>query len=156
MSKTGVISGSPTELCIEEGMYTIAARCSDTGSIVTTQLSLAVWPKRPQVRYSPEMVQGRVGEPFRLIRPVSNTGGEVERFEAPELPAGLILNPRTGELSGLPTEALDKGALTIIASNRSGQCQCQVLMKITPRPTTVHYNTDASRRLRVGELVELR
>lgn len=82
---------------------------------------------------------------------------EVDLFEVePPLPAGLQLDPKTGHISGEPTEVTDFSTYTITASNESGTCT-QTLgfaVKVLP-PCNLRYPT-VDEVYGVGEMVILK
>ncbi|MES2573213.1 MAG: putative Ig domain-containing protein, partial [Verrucomicrobiota bacterium] len=97
-AKTGVISGTP----VTPGTFVIGISASNFSGSVSASLTLKVSSKPLSIpvilsgmRYR---AQSRVPFAFRIV-----AGNAPESFSATSLPAGLTLNPITGEISGTPT-----------------------------------------------------
>lgn len=59
------------------------------------------------------------------------TGGTPTSFSCvPDLPAGLVINPTSGIISGTPTEATPSQVHTITASNESGQDTANITIEV--------------------------
>lgn len=109
---TGEIKGFPSVLS-PPTIYTITASNSTASVIFTTSISVVIPPPSGFSYSSPhEFTQGI---PITGITP-SITGTGIT-FTATNLPAGLILNPTTGEITGTPTAASPSTVYIIRASN---------------------------------------
>ena len=109
---TGEIKGFPSVLS-PPTIYTITASNSTASVIFTTSISVVIPPPSGFSYSSPhEFTQGI---PITGITP-SITGTGIN-FTATNLPAGLILNPTTGEITGTPTAASPSTVYIIRASN---------------------------------------
>lgn len=73
------------------------------------------------------------GEAITANAPVV-TGGTPSAFSvAPALPAGLVLDPRTGVLSGTPTALQRQASYTVTARNSAGAVQAPLQITVTAR-----------------------
>jgi len=66
----------------------------------------------------------------------SASGGAIDRFEvAPQLPAGLALNPTSGVISGTPTAIAASSAYVVTASNAGGAATTRLQIEVRATPT---------------------
>ena len=109
---TGEIGGFPSVLS-PPIIYTITAANSTASIIYTTSIRVVIPPPSGFGYSSPnDLTQG---VPITGIRPtITGTG---ITFTAANLPAGLSLNPTTGEITGTPTAASPSTVYVIRASN---------------------------------------
>lgn len=109
---TGVISGTPTTV----GNYTVTLSASNDNGTANQTLILDVkLPKAPAITSMPTTT-ATVDQPcFHYI----TASDEPKSFSATDLPAGLSLDPKTGEISGTPTSA-GTYMITLSASNEIG------------------------------------
>jgi len=114
--ETGVISGTISGSSSVDGPYEVTVTATDSeGGNVSSTFTLDVNNPAPEVDLEslPSGVitdEVLVGAPFvmDISDVVSDPDGDaVLSFSSDELPAGLTLNPVTGRLSGIPTEAQD-------------------------------------------------
>ncbi len=109
---TGVIGGFPSVLS-PPVIYTITAANSTADVIFTTSIRVVIPPPSGFSYSSPhEFTQGI---PITGIRP-SITGTDIT-FSAANLPAGLTINPTTGEITGTPTAPSPSTVYIIRATN---------------------------------------
>lgn len=109
---TGVIGGFPSVLS-PPTIYTITAANSTADVIFTTSIRVVIPPPSGFSYSSPhEFTQGI---PITGIRP-SITGTDIT-FTAANLPAGLTINPTTGEITGTPTTPSPSTVYIIRATN---------------------------------------
>ncbi|MEY3918204.1 MAG: hypothetical protein RLZZ132_539, partial [Bacteroidota bacterium] len=109
---TGEIKGFPSVLS-PPVIYTITAANSTASIIYTTSIRVVIPPPSGFSYSSPhEFTQG---VPITGITP-SISGTEIT-FTAASLPAGLNINPTTGEITGTPTQASPNTVYIIRASN---------------------------------------
>jgi hypothetical protein len=127
---TGVISG--TALAASSGTtYTVTA--SNGGGAATAVLTLEILSPPTALTY-PSSVTGMVGAALAQVAPTLT--GDADSFTVhPPLPAGLVLDPATGTLSGTPTSARLPLSYTVVASNLGGALtQSQFLLTVDPPP----------------------
>jgi hypothetical protein len=75
-----------------------------------------------------------VGQPVVPNRP-SASGGTVERYSvAPQLPAGLALDPATGVISGTPTAVAPAAVYVVTAENAGGNTTARVEIEVRSTP----------------------
>ncbi|QBC42621.1 Ig domain-containing protein [Iodobacter fluviatilis] len=132
---TGVISGQPTEL-IAEGAYTITARNAQGSSTAVLLISVSAQTVAPSGFLYPivnvALKQGQV-VPAGLMLP-SYTGTVANSFSlasSVNLPAGLSLNPNTGEISGTPSSLSISRIYTIQATNSAGSAKAFLRISVS-------------------------
>jgi len=128
--ETGVISGTISGSSSVDGPYEVTVTATDSeGGNVSSTFTLDVNNPAPEVDLEslPSGVitdEVLVGAPFvmDISDVVSDPDGDaVLSFSSDELPAGLTLNPVTGRLSGIPTEAQDDPyVFTVYVSDGEG------------------------------------
>jgi hypothetical protein len=127
---TGVISGTP--LAASSGTtYTVTA--SNAGGAATTDLTLEILSPPTALTYSSPVTAG-VGSALPPLIPT--LAGDADSFAVhPPLPAGLVLDPATGSVSGTPTSARLPLVYTVVASNKGGALtKSQFLLTVDPPP----------------------
>jgi len=127
---TGVISGTPLTAA-PEATYTITA--SNEAGATTTTLNLAVLVPPTALTYT-SPVTGTVGAALTPLVP--SLSGDADSFSIrPALPAGLMLDPVTGIVSGTPTSARVPVTYVLTASNVGGAfTQSELLLTVDPPP----------------------
>jgi len=128
--ETGVISGTISGSSSVDGPYEVTVTVSDPeGGEVSSTFTLDVSNPAPEVDLEslPSGVltdEVLVGAPFVMDVGdiVSDPDGDAAlSFSSDELPAGITLDPDTGRLSGVPTEAQDEPyAFTVYVSDGEG------------------------------------
>ncbi len=127
---TGLISGTP----LVPGYFPVrveAFNASGHGSA-----SLAILVKRAAaapVYVGPSSIGGKVGEAFSFHLPFNNEVTSISFHEASPnpMPAGLLINPSTGEISGVPTETFF-GQVQFVASGPGGTTNAYLYIRIVP------------------------
>jgi Putative Ig domain len=128
---SGVISGTP--LAASSGTtYTVTA--SNAAGAATAVLTFEILVPPPTALTYPNPVTGTVSA--ALIPLVPTLTGHADAFTVfPPLPAGLMLDPLTGIVSGTPTSARLPLTYTVIASNVAGALiKSQILLTVDPPP----------------------
>lgn len=105
LSSTGTISGTPTNT----GISNFTVKVTDAISQVDTQpLSVTISPVPPPLTITTNSLQdGRRGRPYAATLKASGGTIPYSWSVTPALPAGLILAPATGVISGTPTAMSD-------------------------------------------------
>ncbi|WP_395618084.1 putative Ig domain-containing protein [Aquirufa sp.] len=146
---TGIISGTPSALK-SIATYIITARNaagSDTARLVITVRT----PVKPDSLEYPTPNTFIVGDPIETMKP--KVKGGVSLFTvAPELPAGLSLDPSTGWVTGTPSIAKDSAIYVFTATNVSGSTSANVAITVINRPIEFDY-TPTSVTFNRGELI---
>ena len=138
---TGVISGTP-EVNSTAIIYTVtgtaASGCS-TAATFTLEVFSAVAPSA--MSYAPASQTVRQGTAITAMVP-SASGGVIASYSiSPALPAGLIFNTTTGEITGTLTAA-QTGATThtITATNSGGSTTATITLIYNTAPTDLSVN----------------
>ncbi|HWJ31763.1 MAG TPA: Ig domain-containing protein [Gaiellaceae bacterium] len=98
LSSAGLISGTPTAT----GDFTFKVRVTDGTRAATQAFALTVVQ---QLKIAAVTVpSGEVSVPFS-VKPSANGGKAAYKWSAASLPAGIAIDPATGELSGRPSVA---------------------------------------------------
>ena len=103
---TGTVSGTPTTT----GSYTFTVEVTDSaGGTDTQSISMDIYD--PIVITTTSLADGHVGTAYsQTLGATGGSGGYTWTVAVGSLPAGLVLNPSTGVISGTPTSA---GTVTI-------------------------------------------
>jgi len=124
LQNNGVISGTPTI----PGTYTFQMYVIDSSPIqqnfTTTNYTLTINPSGPLAIRTTGLMDGTVDTPYQAQ--LVATGGTpplVWTITAGGLPAGLILNPTTGAITGDPTSAPGTYPLTVEVQDNSSPPQ---------------------------------
>jgi Putative Ig domain len=131
---TGVISGTPTRAS-EAATFAITA--TYRGGLSTFPLVLSVTEPPSHLSY-PSPAKGTVGAVLRPLSP--RIAGTVEHyFVTPALPAGVILDNRSGLITGTPSVARTLAPYTITASSQAGNTSFIFLLAVAaPSPGSNH------------------
>jgi hypothetical protein len=128
---SGVISGTPTTVTAQ-APYTITA--TNAGESTTTKVSIVVVTSNstaPAVSYRSLFYTFTVGVAAQTITPYNQPGSPSSWSVAPALPAGLSLNPTTGEITGTPTVAASAATYTVTALSSQGLSAGTVMIAVT-------------------------
>ncbi len=125
---TGVISGIPTT----EGSHAITVSAINEFGVGTQTLSLVVVPPTPVLTVH---AFATVGQPFRYNITADNkpTG-----FVAMGLPPGLLLDPLTGVISGIPTG--EGTHIVTLSATNTGGTDSQPLKLTVSLPSKIHFD----------------
>ena len=125
----GVISGSPTKA---SGPATFVVNASGAEVSASFPLVLSVTEPPCALSYvSP--VNATVGATLALLSP--SFAGTVEHYAvSPTLPPGIVLDSKSGIVSGVPREARSLAAYTITASSLAGSTRFVLLLTVGASP----------------------
>ena len=127
-SVTGAISGTPTAVS-NATTYTVTA--SNSGGSASTTVTILVNDAPPSsVSYTPSSLTLTKDVPMSSVTPTSTGGAVVSWSVSPALPAGLILNTSTGEISGTPTAVSSSTSYTVTATNAGGSSSATVTIQV--------------------------
>ena len=161
---TGVISGTPT-IAIVESVYTITA--TNTGGSTSYDLTLTVMRRAPgalQYGYRPDSsLSWKSQNRFVFTRltgfdetspraidnlannpsPQLGTGDPVATYSVnPSLPPGLLLDPKTGVLSGRPVNILDETLYRMSGTNSGGKASVVIRIAVNSiAPKNMDYDS---------------
>jgi uncharacterized repeat protein (TIGR01451 family) len=139
---TGVISGTPTAVTPLTN-YTITA--SNAGGSNSTIMTLQVNDVVPTIEYLPNdlsMTNNTASIDLPLTPTLTGAGTIVSWTVSPSLPSGLALDAATGEITGTPTELLQRTMFTITGTNTGGSATAYVNITIVDEVPTVVYTPD--------------
>jgi hypothetical protein len=131
-TSTGVISGTPTAVTPTAG-YNVTASSSD-GSATAT-LVITVNDRAPAgLAYSAPIAVYTDGVDIAANDP-SSTGGAVASYSvSPDLPAGLNLDPSSGQITGAPTRVTAMASYTVTATNATGNTTAALTITVMAPP----------------------
>ena len=113
---TGAISGSPTEVNI----FSFTVQAENIGGIDTRVLSIEIAPVvLPPVIITTSLPSGIVNQEYNALLEATGITPITWLLMDGDLPTGLTLDPLTGVISGIPTEA-NTFNFTIVAENYGG------------------------------------
>ena len=141
-TSTGEISGTPTAVT-SSATYTITA--SNTGGSATTTVTIVVNDIIPSsVTYSPNSFTLTKDSSMTATTPTSSGGPVVSWAVSPSLPAGLVLDTSTGEISGTPTAVASSATYTVTATNTGGSATTTVTIVVNDIiPSSVAYSPNS-------------
>lgn len=129
---SGVLSGTPTAIT-PQITYTITATNVSGSAAVALPITVNDVPPSG-LTYSQPFLTCTKGTLLAPDTP-SSAGGAVTRYGiSPALPAGLVLDPATGILSGTPTAVAPRTAYTLTASNSGGDATAQISLAVNEAP----------------------
>jgi len=130
--QSGVIHGVPREI-VPRKPYTITARNPDGETSVTVQFSVSLAPPT-ELAYPDQKPE------YPRLIPMSiqpTVEGTVDEYTiTPALPAGIAIDPKTGVISGTPTEVADSTEYTVTATNTTGSVTAPVTFAVKTMPPT--------------------
>ncbi len=136
---TGVISGNP-EFITPTATFRLIAR--NAGGEAETFFELTVNPQAPcGLFFAEEDIKyvGQISEVFNA--PSFGCGPVAEWTIEPVLPEGLLLDPESGVISGVPTGLIPRTEFTVIASNVTGFDVRSIFIEVeTPAPCALSYS----------------
>ena len=112
-TSTGKITGTPAET----GKFTFRARLEDSIGRCEKDITLTIKAVKPVIK-TPKLPKGQAGEYYEYTFEISK-GTTPVTWSASGLPSGLTLDPSTGKISGIPTDAFKKN-IAVTAKNSAG------------------------------------
>ncbi len=125
---TGLITGTPARV----GTYQVLLSATNAGGTATATLTLTVTPPTPVIN-SPLTASARVNAPFTYQ--ITATSSPTS-FSASGLPAGLVIDPASGLITGAPSVTGVFG-VTLAATNATGPGQPATLTLTVLAPPPV-------------------
>ena len=135
---TGVISGTPTEL-MSSTNFTLSA--NNSGGSATSIVSISVIDVPPtNLRYSLNPAVYALKKSIVANIPGNNGGVPTSYTVSPALPAGLVLDAATGEISGTPNNESSAAPFIVTATNTGGSTSIIVSIEVKAvAPTGLSY-----------------
>lgn len=126
VSSTGVITGTPTAA----GTTNVVLGATNANGTTNATLTITVGAANAApIITSPASAPGTAGAPF--VTYVITASGLPTSYTATGLPAGLVLNPVTGAISGTPTVG-GTSIVTITATNSNGTSTATLTIVVAP------------------------
>ncbi len=143
---TGAITGTPTQL----GNFPVVVSATNragTGSAVVTVTITSTPPPPTSLPFfeGEDMAVGFVGLPLSY----SLYGFYATSYAATGLPAGLSLNPATGNITGTPTQT-GTFSVPVSATNAAGTVQAVLTIAVDAVPPVPYFYTPAEATATVG------
>ncbi|MGA1534571.1 MAG: HYR domain-containing protein, partial [Planctomycetota bacterium] len=124
--------GDPFPLGTTTVLYTAT---DSSGNFVTGGFLVTVTLEAPTaLTYPVPGISCFVGSAIPPLSPSASGGPVVEYSITPPLPAGLQLDPTTGEISGTPLSATSATSHTVTATNAAGSATASLLIEVAPDP----------------------
>lgn len=120
----GVISGIPTQ----PGTYTVLLSATNACTHATATLTLRIASSVPVIT-SPPLAQGAEDQPFTYQITATE---QPTLYGAENLPAGLAVDPTTGQIRGVPAVS-GEFDVTVFARNPWGEGRSTIRFSIAPR-----------------------
>jgi uncharacterized repeat protein (TIGR01451 family) len=131
-SVTGVVSGTPTAAS-SASLYTVTA--SNSGGSATTALTIVIAAVPPSsLTYSANPAVFTRGQAIASDVPSVEGGAATSFTISPALPAGLVLAPTTGVISGTPTVMSGPTTYVVTATNSGGAITCSLAITVNDAP----------------------
>lgn len=132
--ETGIISGTPLLSQIATD-YTVTA-ANPVGFVVTT-ISLEVDGAPSDLSYQGNPFVWWEGKDYSISPSMT---GLVESFTIdPKLPAGLVIDPATGVISGAPSASQLVKKYTVTATNPAGKATSEIQITVNGKPGKITY-----------------
>ena len=137
-ASTGVISGTPASPT-PAATYTVTA--SNTGGLSNAApLTITVIDSAPIFSYVPNAYVWTVNSPITPISPTLTHGTVTLWRISPAVPAGLVFDSATGQISGASTVLSPNTSYTVTASNNWGSVTAEPLfINVVDVPPAIHY-----------------
>lgn len=131
-SNVGTVTGTSTVVSpTVTTTYTLTATNASGSATAPTTVTVTAATGKPAITYSPSSLMAVVGTLITPLTP-ANTGGAAASWAiAPTLPAGLSLNPTTGQISGTPTAVSASTLYTVTATNAAGNGTATLTLAVT-------------------------
>jgi uncharacterized repeat protein (TIGR02543 family) len=135
---------------------TAAGEGGGTGNATVTCSSSAPPVPAPNFSYSNSTINATRGTAI-TSRTASSTGGTIDSYAVqPTLPAGLLLNPTTGEISGTPSAPSNTAIYAVTATQNGTGATKTVNVTITvTNPATTLVISDLANAAQVGRVETL-
>jgi hypothetical protein len=140
--QTGAITGTPTALS-HATVYTVTG--TNAAGMVTTRLQIEVKATAiapDTLSYLDNSIIYVTNTAITPNMPIAS-GGEITQYTvSPALPAGLVLDPQTGVITGTPTTVTPPTVLTVTGSNSADSVDTQLTIEVQAQvmpPTGLSY-----------------
>ena len=135
----GTISGTPTAAA-SETTYTITA--TNSGGTNDAMVTITVNDAIPIISINPTTVTATVGIAITDITITSNGGAVVSYSISPDIGNGLMFNPTTGTISGMPEAVATAITYTITTTNTGGTATATVTITVNDAIPSISINRD--------------
>ncbi|HET8732539.1 MAG TPA: putative Ig domain-containing protein, partial [Anaeromyxobacteraceae bacterium] len=141
---TGVVSGTPTA-ATAIASYVVTGTNAAGSTSVALSITVTSAPVPPAgLAYSDPAPTYSAGTAIFPNTP-SSTGGAIAAYSvAPSLPAGLLLDPATGVITGTPTTPTAAATYVVTGSNAAGSTTASLLLTVAGPPVITAHPASAS------------
>ena len=142
-TSTGIISGTPTAVAASNS-YTVTA--VNTGGEAMATLTITVKDLAPSsLTYEFTTPVYTRGTTIANNAPSSGGGAVVSYSVSPSLPAGLLLGPTTGVISGTPNAITPLASYVVTATNTGGEAMATLTITVNDAiPTGLTYTLNTA------------
>ncbi len=138
--KTGAIFGTPSGKASDTA-YTVTAK--NIAGLATVTIKITVITPPDNYAYVKDTLNLKLGVAMTRDSAIS-TGSPADSFSvAPPLPAGLLLDKKSGAIYGTPMFAQSAVAYTITAKNSAGASSAAVTIAVIAAPSSLKYATSS-------------
>jgi N-acetylneuraminic acid mutarotase len=129
--QTCTITGTPTEVS-HSTVYTITASNAEGSATNRVEIEVKAAPIPPDgLDYLQKSVVYVTNTPITPNTSIS-TGGEITQYSvSPALPAGLVIDPHSGFITGTPTTVTPSAVYTVTGANSVDSVQVQLTIAVT-------------------------
>lgn len=136
-ASSGAITGTPTAAA-SQASYVVTASNAKGSTTSSVQIDVKI-ASPSSLAYSVSTIMATIGVAITPDTPTV-TGTVSSYAVSPALPAGLVIDPTTGIISGTPTTISPQASYTVTATNSSGSTIAAITIAVNqPAPTTLVY-----------------
>lgn len=112
-----------------------------TETVYVLKITLSSVYSAPSIVYNPDTLTFTQGSPLTKTYYPTNTGGRPDSFSiSPSLPAGLVINSKTGGISGTPLTS-SPNTLYVVTASSSTPSSTFLTIKVDPSAPNITYPT---------------
>ncbi|GAB2626394.1 hypothetical protein GCM10026987_24530 [Belliella aquatica] len=139
-AQTGEISGIPSVIVV---LTDFTIRGANVSGFVDAVIQIIVNDSPPSITYQTPITLTK-GEIVSTIVPVNN-GGQANQWQiTPQLPAGLLFDIQTGEITGKPLVLSPEIIYSVRAENLIGSSEFELLLSVVDvAPSNLNYTTSS-------------
>lgn len=132
--QTGEVAGIPT---VETTSHSLYVRAENLVNSVSVRITFVIWEIPNNLKYSLSTTSFQVGKYMRISHTINGKG--LTFSVKPSLPEGIVLDPYSGDISGVPTKSRYYVFYTITASNVIGSTTATIRIQINELLSSFYY-----------------